>query len=193
MWLFLVIMVLLAGAFLVGCQTTRSHYESAPYQVVRASGQFELRDYPQLTLVETPMAAVNGDNNSFMRLFRFIGGGNAAKQKIAMTTPVFMAGSSSNATMAFVLPAKMGPGEVPRPADAAVQVREVPAGRFAVLRFHGGRNARNEAASLRQLRAWMQTETLAETGGPVFGYFDPPWTLPFLRRNEVMLRVDPAK
>ena len=193
MWLFLFIALLVAGVVLAGCQTTRSHYESAPYQVVRASGQFQLRDYPQLTLVETPMATVNGDNNGFMRLFRFISGGNAANQKIAMTTPVFTTGSGTNATMAFVLPAKINASEVPRPADAAVQVRKVTGGRFAVLRFRGGRNARNETEALRQLRAWMKSEALTETGGPVFGYFDPPWTLPFLRRNEVMLRVDGAK
>lgn len=193
MWILLFIAVLVAGVVLAGCQTTRSRYASAPYQLVRASGPFELRDYPQLTLVETTMSTVNGDNNSFMRLFHFISGSNAANQKIAMTTPVFMAGSGTNSTMAFVLPANMNARDVPRPSDAAIQVREVTAGRFAVFRFRGGRNARNEDRALQQLRAWMKSEALSETAGPVFGYFDPPWTLPFLRRNEVMLRVDDPK
>ena len=72
-----------------GCKATRAGYESAPYKMVRRDGKFELRDYPALTVVETPMGGggSNGANGSFNRLFRFITGNNEAKQKIAMTTP----------------------------------------------------------------------------------------------------------
>jgi len=84
------ILAVVAVLFLVGCRVTRGGYESASYQVVRSSGKFELRDYPVLMVVETPMAPTgNSADGSFMRLFRFITGGNEAKQKIAMTTPVF--------------------------------------------------------------------------------------------------------
>lgn len=181
----------LAGCIATGCGTVRSGYESAPYQVVRASGKFELRDYPTLTVVETRMASGgNGSDGSFNRLFRFITGGNEAKQRIAMTTPVFMSGNETNATMAFVMPAKMKIGEVPKPSDGLVTVRELAAGRFAVLRFSGGRRAKNEAESLERLRAWMKHEGLKELAPPIYGYFDPPWTPAFLRRNEVMARID---
>jgi len=81
----------LVGFIATGCGTVRGGYESAPYKVVRASGKFELRDYPALTVVETRMTrGGNGSDGSFNRLFGFITGGNEAKQKIAMTTPVFM-------------------------------------------------------------------------------------------------------
>jgi DNA gyrase inhibitor GyrI len=194
MFLWILILLAAAGLVLAGCRTSRSAYESAPYHVVRADGKFELRDYPPLKVVETPMS-VSGSSadGSFMRLFRFISGNNAAKQKIAMTTPVFMSGSGSNATMAFVLPAKLPAGEVPKPTDGAVTVRELPAGRFAVLRFRGGRNAKNEAESLAKLKAWMEKQGLSVLSPPVYGYFDPPWTPPFLRRNEVMLRTESGK
>ncbi|MGB7748072.1 MAG: heme-binding protein [Verrucomicrobiia bacterium] len=188
------ILAVAVALILVGCRTTRVGYESAPCQVVRASGNFAVRDYPALTVVETPMTRTgNNADGGFMRLFRFITGGNEAKQKIAMTTPVFMSGSGSNTTMAFVLPAKLPAGEVPKPTDGAVTVRELPAGRFAVLRFRGGRNAKNEAESLQQLKDWMKAEGLSVLSPPVFAYFDPPWTPGFLRRNEVMLRTDSGK
>jgi len=184
----------LTGLIATGCGTVRGGYESAPYQVVRASGKFEVRDYPALTVVETPLAVtVDGVDGSFSRLFRFITGGNASKQKIAMTTPVFMSGNETNATMAFVMPAKMKTGEVPKPSDASVTVRELAAGRFAVLRYSGARNAKNEAESLAQLKAWMEQERLSVLSRPVYGYFDPPWTPAVLRRNEVMLRTDSPK
>lgn len=179
------------GLVATGCGTVRAGYESAPYQAVRSAGQFEVRDYPALTVVETPMkAGRNGEDGSFGRLFRFITGGNDAQHRIAMTTPVFISGDATNATMAFVMPAKMKTTDVPKPNDAQVRVRKLPAGSFAVLRFSGGRNAANEAEALANLRAWIKTEGLKEFSPPVFAYFDPPWTPAFLRRNEVMLRTE---
>ena len=194
MWIPLLILVVVIGLALAGCKATRAGYESAPYQVVRSDKKFQVRDYPALTVVETPMAAGgNGGDGSFNRLFRFITGGNETKQKIAMTTPVFMSGSETNATMAFVLPAKLKSGAVPQPSDDTVTVRELAAGRFAVLRYSGGRNAKKEAESLARLKAWMETERLSVLSPPVYGYFDPPWTPAFLRRNEVMLRTEAGK
>ena len=125
-WIPLLILVVLIGLAVAGCKVTRSGYESAPYQVVRADGKFQVRDYPALTVVETLMAGSrNGNDGSFMRLFGFITGKNEAKQKIVMTTPVFMSGGETNATMAFVLSAKLKSGAVPQPSDGTVTVREL--------------------------------------------------------------------
>ena len=165
--------------------------ESAPYQLLKADGKFELREYPVLTLVEVSLGT-NGDGN-FMRLFRFINGRNDQKQKIAMTTPVFMDGNQTNGTMAFVMPAVMTSTNTPKPNDSGLMVKEMPPGRFAALRFKGYRNAKNETKALEQLREWMKAQGLAETSPPVFAYFNPPWTLGFLRHNEVMIRMAEKK
>lgn len=178
----------------VGCRATRAGYESAPYTVVQSEGNFEIRDYPALTVAETPMATDGPEEDgSFTRLFGFITGKNGARQNIAMTTPVFMDGSASNRTMAFVMPANLKPGSAPSPTDGAVTVRERPAGRYAVLRFHGARSAHQEAAALAELEAWLAQQGRKPAGMPVYAYFDPPWTPPALRRNEVMLEVGPGR
>lgn len=180
--------VLVIGVLLVcaGCQASRSGYKSAPYVIVRSEGDFELRDYPGLMVAETTMKE-GGSGGSFNRLFRFITGGNREKQKISMTTPVFMSGSQPDDTMAFVMPADVG--KVPQPTDGSVTVREVPGGRFAVLRFSGSRSPDQESEQLEKLKAWMAAHGLGSASAPVYAYFDPPWTPPMLRRNEVMLRV----
>lgn len=184
------ILALAAALIMAGCKASRAGYESAPYKVVRSSGHFEVRDYAALRIVETPMTGGgSGADGSFNRLFRFITGANEGKQKIAMTTPVFMSGNDANATMAFVLPAKFQKGEVPRPKDGSLRVRELEAGRFAVLQYSGRRSASQEAATLEQLKTWMASEGMKVLSPPVYGYFDPPWTPGFIRRNEVMLRT----
>jgi len=77
---------------------------------------------------------------------------------------------------------------MPKPSDATVSVRELPADRFAVPRFSGGRSVPHAAAALGCLR-----EGLTELSPLVYGYFGPKWTPGFLRRNEVMLRTQRAK
>jgi DNA gyrase inhibitor GyrI len=190
----LAILLLVVVALVVaGCLATRAGYESAPYKVVRSDGKFEVRDYPVLTVVEAPMQPdAKGADSSFMRLFHFITGQNVATQKISMTTPVFMSGTDSNKTMSFVMPAKMKVSDVPKPTDGSVVVRDLEPGRFAVLRFSGSRNADHESESLAQLKSWMQAQNMKVVSEPIYGYFDPPWTPSFLRRNEVMIRTDPA-
>jgi DNA gyrase inhibitor GyrI len=180
------IVCILAGVFAVSCGTVRAGYETAPFKTVKREGNFELRDYPPLVLAKTPMRGADG---SFMRLFRFISGQNSEQKKIAMTTPVFFEGEATNAAMSFVMPAGMTPTNAPKPNDNSVSLQQADGGRFAVLRFRGGRNAQNETQALQQLQEWMSKEKLTNSGGPIYAYFDPPWTPGMFRRNEVMLRV----
>jgi len=186
---FIVSLLLVAGVSLAlwGCKTSRSGYESAPYSVAVKDGDYELRDYPELTIVETSMADANaGENSGFRKLFGYITGKNQNQESIAMTTPVFI--SDDRRKMAFVLPAKSSSGQISAPLDPSLSIKKIPAGRFAVLQFSGGRSSTLETQSLSLLRTWIAKKGLTATGSPIYGYFDPPWTPGFLRRNEVMLR-----
>ena len=162
--------------------------EIPDYKVLVQDGAFEVREYPQLMTVRT--AAGDGD---FMRLFRYISGGNETKQKIAMTAPVLMARDGDKEAMSFIVPRDVAAGKVPAPKDPAVTMGSLPAGHFAVYRYSGRRNDANEKRALAALRAWIDKRRLEITGDAMFGYYDPPWTLPFLRRNEVMLPVAGAR
>lgn len=168
---------------------SRGADETPGYKVIRSDGKFEVRDYPPLTLAGTSM---DGDarDGSFMRLFRFIDGGNDASEKIPMTTPVLIDTSPEKQTMNFIMPEQTAAKGVPRPSEDGVLLANTEAGRFAVLRFGGGRNAQNEAQAITKLRAWLNAQKLAEKGAPVFAYYDPPWTPVFMRRNEVMIRIE---
>lgn len=161
--------------------------ETPKYDVIRQDGKFALREYPALLVARTPM----GDGD-FMRLFRYISGANANEEKIAMTAPVLVSHEGDGAGIGFIMPAEMAGEEVPAPKAKDVSLETIPAGQFAVYRFSGGRNADNEARALKLLQKWLIEQKLTPSPAPpMFGYFDPPWIPSFMRRNEVMLRIEP--
>ena len=181
--------VVLATGLLWLVRNSRAFTASAPYQSVRIEGAFELRDYPALTLAVTPMAT-EGDSSAFRRLFGFITGQNAKTEKIPMTTPVWIDPAPGGQTMSFVMPESIVRQGVPTPsASGGVHVVQTEPARYAVMRFKGASNAKNQSDAVAQLQAWLDKQGIVAESGPIFAYYDPPWTLLFLRRNEVMVRV----
>lgn len=185
-----VLLVVVALVAVLYWRTSRAAYESATYAVVRADGDLEIRDYAALVLAETPMTGGDANRNGgFGRLFRFITGANDAQQKLAMTTPVLVDPGPSNARMAFVMPANRTMLDIPKPTDKAVGMREVKACRYAVLRFSGSISEKSQDDAHARLLARMKTLGLEALSGPQFAYYDPPWTPPSWRRNEVLVRI----
>jgi DNA gyrase inhibitor GyrI len=171
-------------------------YESAEYKVILSDGKFEVREYPDLMLAATRTGAGPGDSGGgFMQLFRYISGANASKQKISMTTPVFMErqASGSGAQMGFVMPKEVAAQGAPAPTGAEVEMRKRPGGRFAVVRFSGLMTANSVEDHAAQLRAWMQAKGLdsadAAGEGMETAAYDSPFTPPSRRRNEVQIRL----
>ena len=175
-----VLSLLVAGLALPGCVGSGS-YETAPFTVVSRDGDFEVREYPSLKVAATSR---DGDDGSFMRLFRYIDGANERREKVAMTTPVFMEGGE----MRFVVPEK-NRADTPKPTSGSVEIRELPARRLAVHRFSGGRSTELEKEELEKLKSWMAQRNLAPAGEPVYAYYDPPWTPGPFRHNEVLVPV----
>ena len=175
---------LAASLFAVIFAVTAMAIETPDYKVLEQEGKFEVRDYPAMTVARTTM----GDGD-FMRLFRYISGGNEAEQKISMTAPVLVQHQGEDSGMSFVVPREVAAAKVPAPKGSEVSVDEMPAAKFAAFTYSGRRTDSNEADALAKLRAWMEKKSLHAEGEPVFAYYDPPWTLPFMRRNEVMLRI----
>ena len=144
------------------------------------------------------MKGMQGNDGSFGRLFRYISGGNEGKQKVAMTTPVFMKTESELSDdppagqMGFVIPAKVAESQIPEPASSQVELKPRPAGQFAVIRFAGRLNPETRDQQLAKLQNWISERGLQIAGRSVdhecAGY-DPPWTPGPLRRNEILIRL----
>ena len=180
--------------------TVRAGYESAEYKVIETDGKIEIRQYPDLMLASTSSKIdANGNDGSFMRLFRYISGANESDKKISMTTPVFMEDTESNSsgtnpsgTMGFVMPKDVAAAGVPDPKAADVTIRKRQGGRFAVIRFSGRIDSKMAEAQESKLRKWMESKGLVGEASAETAGYDPPFTPGPLRRNEVLIRLSPS-
>ena len=162
--------------------------EEPVYQVEKAweAEQIEIRAYAPRIMAVTGM---NEDSDSgFSVLAGYIFGGNAEEQKIAMTAPVqqTMAGEKE---MAFMMPAEYAVKDLPQPEDQRVSFREAPAYTAAVIQFSGWASADKADEHWQQLRRFLIAEGIDITGEPTLNQYNPPWTLPFMRRNEIIVPV----
>lgn len=168
----------------------RGGYESPAYRVVVDEGSFQVREYPSMVLATTPMSGPGlEDGESFMRLFGYISGGNAAGAKISMTTPVFMSGEGEGGRMAFVVPRELAEKGAPAATGPEIRIEPMPGGRFAAYRFSGRRDPEACERARRKLERWIREQGLQADGPPIVAGYDPPFIPPFLRRNEVLFRL----
>ena len=166
----------------------RGKYETPSYNAVLSDGAFEVRDYPTLVVATAPMGA-GRQNGAFMKLFRYISGDNVKEQKIAMTTPVFGTMKGEARDMSFVVPEEIVKAGVPESSNPDVKISKRQAGRFAVYRYSGRWTEAREVDAQTKLAAWMKSKGLTVEGGFEKANYDPPFTPPSMRRNEVLVRI----
>lgn len=197
----------LAFAAALAAPTAMASIEEPRFESLKSAGDFELRLYAPMIVAET---VVEGDlwgasNDGFRVIAGYIFGNNQSvtapgaekiamtapvttvPEKIAMTAPVATQAEGTGYRMHFVMPSRYTMATLPRPKDERVKLREVPAQRMAVVRFSGLSGEGKVKDKTAELLAWVRAEGLEPAGEPQLARYDPPWTLPFLRRNEVMV------
>lgn len=180
--------------------------EEPSFQTVIHEGAFELRDYPALVVAEV---TVKGDrkeaaSKGFRLLAGYIFGGNKGRKSIAMTAPVAQAptsqkipmtapvtqtGSANEWVVRFTMPSAYSIETLPEPNDPNVHLRVVPPARFAVLKFSGLAPTNGVAAKTAELEKLVKTHHLRAVGPASLAQYNPPWTLWFMRRNEVLIPI----
>lgn len=186
--------------------------EQPSYAVSAKSGAIEVRDYaPQLAAqVEVTGEREAAINAGFRLLADYIFGNNQENSKVAMTAPVIQApkaeakgqGGRSIAMTApvvqapagengwsvrFIMPVKYTLESIPRPNNPRVRLLPVASQRVAAIRFSGLANEKVLQRKTEELRAYLAAQKLVAAGPAMYAFYDPPWTLPFLRRNEVLI------
>lgn len=166
--------------------------EQQAYQRVKREKDFEIRYYPEATMATITAKADSYKemaNPGFRNLAGYIFGGNEQKQQIAMTAPVHMEMTDTVSSMSFVMPAKYSKDQLPKPNNATVQLKTVPAEHVAVLRFGGFASDRKINKYSEKLRKALEAQSIRYSGNFRYLGYNPPFQL-FGRRNEVMVRVE---
>ena len=183
--------------------------EEPKYSVLEKEPPFEIRSYGPMIVAEVQ---VEGDldaasGQGFRLIAAYIFGQNQVNEKIAMTAPVSVEEKASQSakiamtapvgieskagqwTVSFVMPAEYTMESIPKPTNSQVQLRQIPAVKKAVISFTGFYNEQKVAEKTFELEQWIKVRNLHPSGVPNFARYNPPWTLPFMRRNEVMINL----
>ena len=187
--------------------------EEPRYEVIKKEENFEVRRYQPMIIAEVLVAGTlnEASNKGFRQIADFIFGNNEdpikkqsekiamtapgtmeadTSSKIAMTAPVTMEGSGGAWKMAFVMPSKFTMDTLPKPKNSNVIIKQMPAQQVAVVTFSGWVDEEKLAAQTTRLNEWMAKNGLKSSGTAQLSRYNPPWTLPFWRRNEVWMKLD---
>lgn len=185
---------------------SRAGVEQPKYRVLETVEGVEVREYPARIVAETVADGPeqSARNEGFRRIAGYIFGGNksrasvamtspvaqsAASEKIAMTSPVAQGAADDGWRIQFFMPAKYGMADLPVPNDPKVTLRRLPPERYAVIRFSGLAGERAVAARRERVLAVAKARNWTLADGVDTWFYDPPWTPPPLRRNEVAIRL----
>ena len=177
------------------------------YQVLNEVENIQIRHYPALLIAETTIVDdyKNASNQGFQRLAGYIFGNNQKQQSLvmtapviqerqaetlAMTAPVLQQKSGTVWLMAFVLPTGYSASTAPIPNDKAITIKELPAKKVAVIRYTGSLCESGIEKNADTLINWLNQHDIKMLSPARSAAYDPPWTLPFLRLNEVHIDIE---
>ena len=183
--------------------------EQQRYDVIEKIGKnIEIRQYPTRIVAETTVDASKSDNprgDAFRIVAAYIFGANNARQKIDMTVPVEIpkpntkipmtapveidTANNNAVTMRFFMPSSYSRNDLPDPSDPKVKLVELEPMTMAVLIFSGSTGDNAVFMRTAELMGALQNTKWRSSGMPTAFLYNPPWTLPFLRRNEAAVPV----
>ena len=178
--------ILLVLTFILTLSSQLMAYEETNYEVVKENKIYEIRKYPNRLVIETNSVQGNG----FRKLFNYISGNNKENEEIKMTVPVTQEIKNENMTMQFYLPSKFNKDNVPKPVNSEVKILTIESGYYAVIEYSGRSSDKNFLKNKDILEKALKQDNLLVLSPPIRASYNSPFTLPILKRNEVMYKVD---
>ena len=160
-------------------------YEEANYEVVKESKEYEIRKYSDRLVIETNSIEGNG----FRKLFNYISGNNEESQEIKMTVPVTQEIKNGSMTMQFYLPLKFNKDNAPKPSNSDIKILNIEGGYYAVIKYSGRSSDKNFLKNKNILEKLLKQDNITIISPPIRASYNSPFTLPILKRNEVMYRI----
>jgi DNA gyrase inhibitor GyrI len=178
------ILVILISILTLSSQTMA--YEEANYEVVKENKEYEIRKYSDRLVIETNSIEGNG----FRKLFNYISGNNEESQEIKMTVPVTQEIKNGSMTMQFYLPLKFNKENAPKPSNSDIKILNIEGGYYAVINYSGRSSDKNFLKNKNILEKQLKQDNITIISPPIRASYNSPFTLPMLKRNEVMYKIN---
>ena len=178
--------ILLILISIIALNSQSMAYEEANYEVVKENKNYEIRKYSDRLVIETNSLQGNG----FKKLFNYISGNNEQKKEIKMTVPVTQEIKNGNMTMQFYLPSKFNKDNAPKPSNSDIKILIIEGGYYAVIGYSGRSSDKNFLKNKDILEKLLKQDNITILSPPIRASYNSPFTLPMLKRNEVMYRID---
>lgn len=180
----LLIIFLLSGVIM-------SDVEQPKYDVIVNNSPIEIRQYSALIVSEVVVKNTRklSINEGFKLIADYIFGNNQQQTKINMTAPVTQQKSENGWIVRFIMPAEHSLGTLPKPENPAVKIKKIDQKKFVVIKFSGLSSEDNIKQHELKLTQYILDNDLRTQDSPIYAFYNPPWTLPFLRRNEILIEL----
>jgi SOUL heme-binding protein len=204
---FVLIALVAVGVWIAYGYFAIKNIEEPKYTVVSVANGYEIRRYDEQIVAEAraPGSYRDALNTGFRLIADYIFGNNttsssiamtapvgetvAKSAPIAMTVPVGEVQSGTDHIISFVMPSKYTMDTIPKPNNKAVTLRVVPPRTVAVLRYSGFTGNDVMDAKKVELKTLLAKDNVKTIGEPEGAFYNPPWTPPFMRRNEVLIEI----
>lgn len=166
--------------------------EQPDYIVIKKDNEFEIRQYTNFltATVETEGERDDAIGKGFRILFKYISGENKNKESISMTVPVMQKSTGDNKwNISFVVPKKFNQQNVPQPDNQSVKIKNNPDLQVIVITFSGLFSDANIKENEIKIRNYIKEKGLKIEEPPIYAGYNAPWTLWFLKRNEVLFKL----
>ena len=161
--------------------------EEVKYTIIVKNKLYEIREYSDRLVIETK---TSDQSSSFRKLFKYISGNNKDKKEIKMTTPVTQTEKNGNMTMQFYMPAEFNESNIPDPNNSEVKVLNIKGGYYAAIIYSGRASDSNYIKHKNILEDQLKKDKISILSKPIRASYNSPFTLPMLRRNEVMFKIE---
>lgn len=182
-----------------------SSIEKPDYKVLLKKENIEIRSYMPSLVAEVEQSGTRKDaaNSGFRILADYIFGNNKSNDNISMTAPVVQKSSEKISMTApvtqytnkskwmirFYLPKKYMLDTIPTPNNAMVKIYKTKERKYITIKFSGTSSETNIQEQTQLLLNYVKSSKISIDYNPIYAFYDPPWTLPFLRRNEIMFEI----
>ena len=188
---FIIFILFLIITIMATTLLSEEKYKEPSFKLIESKNNIEIREYGQYIVAKTTIKPekVELENNMFRVLASYIFGGNEQNQSIPMTAPVTTFEDENSYNMLFYMLNSDDISDLPKPLDQNITFENFILGKCAVISFSWFVNDKKINKYQNKLKKFLKDNNYTQQSPFMLNRYDSPWKLPFMRRNEVLVKI----